>query len=54
MKRIFNEIDSQSLREAIKIAENTVEDYDIIVAVRWNGTINEVARGLVNKGEGVY
>lgn len=39
-------------KDAIHIAEESVDDYDVIVAVGGDGTVNEVARGLINKGKG--
>lgn len=39
-------------KEAIHIAEKNTNSYDIITAVGGDGTINEVAKGLINAGKG--
>ena len=39
-------------KEAIDIAKDNVDNYEIIVAVGGDGTINEVAKGIINAGKG--
>ncbi|NLB61213.1 MAG: diacylglycerol kinase family lipid kinase [Clostridiales bacterium] len=40
-------------KEATTIAQNSIDEYRIIVAVGGDGTVNEVAKGIINKGRGV-
>lgn len=40
-------------KEAIKIAKQNVDNYEIIVAVGGDGTINEVAKGIISVGRGI-
>lgn len=44
---------SEKPEHAIKISEEGLADYQIIVAVGGDGTVNEVAKGIINKGRGV-
>lgn len=44
---------SEKPEQAIKIAEKNADKYDIIVAVGGDGTVNEVSKGIMNRGMGV-
>jgi len=37
---------------AITVVENNIDQFEIFVAVGGDGTVNEVSRGLINKGRG--
>lgn len=51
-KRKYKIITTTKPREAIDIAKNNVDNYEIIVAVGGDGTINEVAKGIIIAGRG--
>ncbi|MBC8586726.1 diacylglycerol/lipid kinase family protein [Paratissierella segnis] len=40
-------------KEAINISEENVDKFSVIVAVGGDGTINEVAKGIINKKKGI-
>ncbi len=39
-------------KDATKLAEDNAKNYTIIVAVGGDGTVNEIAKGLINAGQG--
>lgn len=51
-KRNYDIISTTKPKEAIDIAKNNVNNYEIIVAVGGDGTINEVAKGIIAAGKG--
>lgn len=51
-KRAYNIISTTKPKEAIDIAKENVDNYEIIVAVGGDGTINEVAKGIIGTGRG--
>lgn len=51
-KKDYEIILTSEPKEAIEIAEKSVDNFDTIVAVGGDGTVNEVARGLINMGKG--
>lgn len=44
---------TENPREATKIAEENADKFSVIVAVGGDGTVNEVAKGIINKRQGV-
>ncbi len=51
-KRNYDIILTTKPKEAIDIAKDNVDNYEIIVAVGGDGTINEVAKGIIIGGKG--
>ena len=50
--RNFQIIVTKRAKEATEIAEAKLKDYNLLVAVGGDGTVNEVAKGMINKGRG--
>lgn len=51
-KKSYNIILTTKPKEAIDIAKVNIDNYEIIVAVGGDGTINEVAKGIISTGKG--
>ena len=49
----FKIIITERKRQATEISEKNIENYQVIVAVGGDGTVNEVAKGMINKNRGV-
>ena len=51
-KKNYDIISTTKPKEAIDIAKDNVDKYEVIVAVGGDGTINEVAKGIISTGRG--
>ena len=51
-QRSYKMILTTKPKEAIDLARDNVDNYDIIVAVGGDGTVNEVAKGIISTGKG--
>lgn len=49
----FKMVITQRPKQATQIAEENVDEYNILVAVGGDGTVNEVAKGIINKNKGI-
>ncbi|NLY36993.1 MAG: YegS/Rv2252/BmrU family lipid kinase [Tissierellia bacterium] len=49
----YDLVETQEPQHAIKLAYDAAASYGVVVAVGGDGTVNEVGRGLLQRGEGV-
>lgn len=52
-KREYKIVLTRKAKEAINIAKDNVDNFKVIVAVGGDGTVNEVAKGIISAGKGV-
>lgn len=50
----FKIVFTKAPKEATQLAEQYANEYSLIVAVGGDGTVNEVAQGVLNSGKGIF